>query len=40
MFEDGDARKMPLSVEANHTIMDGFHVGKFFKRFQERLDRL
>mgnify|MGYP003693617181 CR=1 FL=1 len=25
---------MPLSVEANHTIMDGFHVGKFFRRFQ------
>ena len=36
MFDDGGDRKlMPLSVEANHTVMDGFHVGKFFNRFQE-----
>ena len=36
MFDDASGRKqMPLSVEANHTIMDGFHVGKFFTIFQE-----
>lgn len=35
IFEDGERRLMPLSVEANHMIMDGFHVGKFFNRFQE-----
>ena len=29
---------MPLSVEANHAIMDGIHVGKFFNRFQEIVD--
>lgn len=36
MFDDAGGRKlMPLSVEANHTIMDGLHVGKFFMKFQE-----
>ena len=35
MFEDAEKRKMPVSVEANHTIMDGFHVGKYFVRLQE-----
>lgn len=36
---DADGRSlMPLSVEANHKIMDGFHVGKFFNRFQELID--
>jgi chloramphenicol O-acetyltransferase type A len=35
IFDDGSAKKIPLSVEANHTIMDGLHVGKLFNRFQE-----
>lgn len=35
IFEDDGAKKIPLSVEANHTIMDGLHVGKLFNRFQE-----
>ena len=38
IFDSGDRKLRPLSVEANHTIMDGFHVGKFFNRFQEILD--
>lgn len=38
MFEEGAVRKMPMSVEANHMIMDGIHVGKFFVRFQEIAD--
>ena len=40
IFNEGNAKKMPLSVEANHTIMDGVHVGKLFKRFQEIADSL
>lgn len=40
IFEESDRKKIPLSVEANHTIMDGFHVGKLFNRFQDILDRL
>jgi chloramphenicol O-acetyltransferase type A len=40
LFDD-DARKlMPLSVEVNHSIIDGFHVGKFFNRFQEIINSL
>lgn len=38
IFDEGDRKLMPLSVEANHTIMDGLHVGKFFVRFQEILN--
>jgi chloramphenicol O-acetyltransferase type A len=40
IFDEGIVKKMPLSVEANHTIMDGIHVGKFFVRYQEILDSL
>lgn len=41
LFDDGHNRKLlPLSVEANHMIMDGFHVGQFFIKFQEALDSL
>ncbi len=40
LFDAGDRRLMPLSVEANHTIMDGFHVGKYFTRFQEIINSI
>jgi len=40
MYDEGSMKKMPLSVEANHTIMDGIHVGKLFNRFQEIADSL
>jgi chloramphenicol O-acetyltransferase type A len=40
IFDRDDRKSMPLSVEANHTIMDGFHVGKFFKGFQEIINSL
>lgn len=40
MFDEGNVKKMPLSVEANHTIMDGVHVGKLFNRFQAIADSL
>jgi chloramphenicol O-acetyltransferase type A len=38
LFEDSDRMLMPLSVEANHMIMDGFHVGKFFTSYQDTLN--
>lgn len=31
---------MPVSVEVNHMMMDGLHVGRFFQRFQELVDSL
>ncbi len=39
-FAQGDSQLMPLSVEANHRIMDGVHVGKFFERYQEMVSSL
>ena len=40
IFDEGSTKKIPLSVEANHTIMDGLHVGKLFNGFQELIARL
>lgn len=40
MFQDGDRRLMPFSVEAHHALMDGYHVGRYFNLFQEKLDSL
>lgn len=31
---------MPLSVEVHHALMDGYHVGVYFQRFQEELNLL
>jgi chloramphenicol O-acetyltransferase type A len=38
MFEQDGRRLMPFSVEAHHCLMDGYHIGKYFNLFQERLD--
>lgn len=40
MFEDGGRKKLPHSVEVNHAIADGVHVGKYFVSLQEKLDNL
>ena len=37
-FEESGETKMPHSVEVNHFIMDGFHVGKYFQLLQNKLD--
>lgn len=37
MFEDAGRKKLPHSVEVNHAIADGFHVGKYFVSLQEKL---
>lgn len=37
-FEDGKKLIMPVSVEVNHAIMDGLHVGKFCNSLQEKFD--
>ncbi|HUF05234.1 MAG TPA: chloramphenicol acetyltransferase [Aridibacter sp.] len=37
-YEDGASVKMPVSVEVNHAVMDGLHVGKYFERLQAALD--
>ena len=40
MFEDRLVKKMPVSVEVNHAMMDVLHVGKFFNQFQEAIESL
>jgi chloramphenicol O-acetyltransferase type A len=40
LTDDRGRKLIPLSVEANHTIMDGYHVGKFFGSFQDTLNSL
>ena len=37
-FEDHGKMKMPLSVSAHHALVDGIHVGLFFKKYQALLD--
>jgi chloramphenicol O-acetyltransferase type A len=31
---------MPVSVEAHHGLMDGYHIAEYFKRFQNELDSI
>ena len=38
-FEDGESLKMPLSVQAHHAVMDGLHMGRYFKVVQEYLQQ-
>lgn len=37
-FQEGDSLKMPLSVQGHHALMDGLHMGRFYKQIQELLD--
>lgn len=34
----GGRRRMPVSVEVHHALVDGLHVGRFYEAFQRRLD--
>ncbi len=38
-FFQGDQRLMPLSLSANHALVDGLHVGKFFELVQQWMDQ-
>lgn len=31
---------MPVSINVNHALVDGYHVGQFFEKFQEELDKI
>ncbi len=37
-FEQGDQVLMPLSLMANHALVDGLHVGLFFESVQQMMD--
>jgi chloramphenicol O-acetyltransferase type A len=38
-FAEGNRLRMPVSVQANHTLMDGIHVGRYFGLVQEHLNQ-
>lgn len=38
MFNENGVVKMPISVEVNHAMMDGLHVGRFFTIYQQKLN--
>ena len=37
-FKDNGKLMLPFSVQVHHALMDGVHIGRFFKTFQELLD--
>ncbi len=37
-FVENNNIRMPLSVEVNHSMMDGYHVGRYFEELQLLLD--
>lgn len=38
-YEEKDGKKiMPISVEAHHGLVDGFHIAQYFEKFQYLLD--
>ena len=39
LFRDGDALRLPLSVQGHHAVMDGIHMGRFYEQIQESLLR-
>jgi chloramphenicol O-acetyltransferase type A len=40
VFEQGGKKWMPVNVEVHHALMDGYHVGKFLKLFQQKINAL
>lgn len=36
MFDENGRKKIPHSVEVNHAIMDGLHVGRYFELLQDK----
>lgn len=39
MHEENGRQVIPMSVHANHALMDGYHVGLYIERFQELLNK-
>ncbi len=34
VFQEGDALKLPLSVQGHHGLMDGAHIGRYYERVE------
>ena len=31
---------MPVAINVNHALVDGYHIGQFFENFQNELDKM
>jgi chloramphenicol O-acetyltransferase type A len=38
-FSENDFKRMPLSVQVHHALMDGYHVGQYYSLVQKFLDQ-
>lgn len=38
--KEGDREVLGLSIEVNHRLIDGVHLGRFYERLQEKLSAL
>ena len=38
IYDDNGRKLMPVSIEVNHAMMDGYHVGKYMELFQKSLN--
>lgn len=34
-IREGDKVKMPLSIQRNHALVDGWHLGLFYRNFEK-----
>lgn len=39
-IREGDRTLMPLHIQCNHALVDGWHIGEFYRIFQEMADAL
>ena len=39
-FQEGEKLLMPLHIQCNHALVDGYHLGLFFEQFQKINDNL
>ena len=39
-IRQGDQILMPLSLQGNHALIDGWHIGEFYRMFQKLNDEL
>lgn len=36
-FSEGDRRMLPLAIQVHHAVCDGYHIGKFVEKLQEKI---
>ncbi len=39
-FKQGEKWMLPISIQANHALMDGLHVGRYIEKLQNYIDHL